>query len=53
MPKNLIIIIAPFIVVLIGYIIRLERKIAVMATDITWIKQNITTCQPPLEKNSP
>jgi len=51
--KDLLLIIIPVAVVLIGYVIRLERKIAVMATDITWIKQNITACQPPLEKDLP
>jgi len=51
--KDLLLIAVPVAVVLIGYIIRLERKIAEMATDITWIKQNLTACQPPLGKNSP
>ena len=41
----------PCAIVAIGYIIRLERKISVMATDISWIKKNIESCQQPSEEN--
>jgi len=38
--------------IVVGYIIRLEKKISAMATDISWIKGNIKACQPPSEENS-
>lgn len=45
-------IIVPSAFVFVGYIIRLERKVSAMATDISWIKKNIKSCQPPLEENT-
>lgn len=45
-------ILVPSALVIVGYIIRLERKISSMATDISWIKGNIKSCQPPLEESS-
>ncbi len=42
----------PSALIVIGYIIRLERKISSMATDISWIKGNLLGCPPLSEKDT-
>lgn len=49
---NYILQIIPVMAALIIYFVRLEIKLAVMARDIVWIKKNIESCRPTLEKSS-
>jgi len=36
----------PFIVALIFYFVRLERRLAIISNDLKWIKNNCEMCQP-------
>ena len=47
---DLVLLSLTLITALLGYIIRLERKISVISADIEWLKKVITPCL-PLSKN--
>lgn len=42
----------PFIVALLIWAVRLEKKITRIETNLAWLMKEVPTCQPPLEKHT-